>query len=908
MRKVFRLFTRSRVANEVDDELAFHIEGRIRELEALGMSRADAEREARKRFGDYAAYRAETKSIDEVAFAQAVRLEWREAIVREVKHGARVLWRTPAFTAIAFITLAVGIGATTAIYSVLDGVVLRPLPYPEPNRLVSILHPASVPGSGENKWGLASVGYFEFATNARAFEQVGAYATSSYTIADAGREPVEARVGRITNSVFSVIGGRPILGRLFTPEEDMVGGPRVAVLSYEFWRRYFGEDSSVIGRSLDTGAGTRQIVGVVQPGLTLPKPGPFASTANLAGFGVDMWTPLQLDPAMRANSHQFAGIARLKPGVTVDAAQRELAAITKRFPELYPTVYPPSFMRNYNFRIAVTDLQQEVIGPTVGKALWILFAAVALVLVIACANVANLFVVRMEARRRESAIRSALGGDRRHMALHYLAESLLLTSVAGLAGVLLARFGIVAILAAAPRSIPRLAGVEVGGNALLFAIVLSLATGVVFGVMPLARNALDLATLRESSRGLTPSRRQRFVRHALVIGQVALALVLLSGAGLMIRSVQALRDVRPGIDPSGVMTFSVGLPYREYDSMEKSAGFHRALMSRIAALPGVTSVGAVSAIPLRDYGTGCSVVWREGRPYAEGQQPPCVHTVPAMPGFYRTLAIAVRGRVPDWSDVDGKTQAVVVTQALAERLWPGEDAIGKGINSNGKDSPWSYRIVGVVPELRAAGLDQPPTEAVFLAPTPLFPQQDRWGMINEMEYVVKVSRGDPLAIVPAVRSILTEMNPRIPLINPVTMQTLVDRSMARTSFVMLLLAISAAMALILSAVGIYGVISYLVALRQQEIGVRIALGSPRRSVVALVMRQSLGLTAAGLVIGMLGALLAGRVMQSLLFGVKPTDPLVLGAVPIVLLAIACVASFAPARRATRVSPVEALRA
>ena len=909
MRRVFRLLTRSRVAGEVDDELAFHIEGRIRELEATGMSRAEAEREARKRFGDYAAYRAETKSIDEASYTRAARIEWRDAIAREVKHSARVLWRTPAFTAIAFVTLAIGIGATTAIYSVLEGVVLRPLPYPEPDRVVSLLHPTTVPGTGEGKWGLASVGYFHFRDNARSLAKVGAYGTSSYTVSDPGRDAIEARVGRITASVFDIIGARPTAGRLFTAADDVPGAPSVAVLSYEFWRRQFGEDGRAVGQTMQTLLGPVQIIGVAQPGITLPKPGPFASSANLAGFGVDFWVPLKLNPATRQNNHQYAGIARLAPGVTLEAAQRELTDLTRRFPEIYPNVYPPAFMQRYNFRVAVTRMQDEVVGPTVTKSLWLLFAAVALVLAIACANVANLFVVRMEARRRESAIRSALGGGRAHMAIHFLSESLLLTLTAGIAGILLARLGLVAILAAAPRSIPRLTGVEIGWSAAAFALALAAVAGILFGLLPLARGGVDVRTLRESSRGLTPSRAQRLLRDALVVGQVALALMLLSGAGLMIRSFMHLRDVRPGVDPTGVMTTSIALPYRgAYDTMEKTAAFYREFSERIGAIPGVVAVGGSQAIPLRDYGTGCSVVFKEGATLGPGEEPPCVYTVPAIPGFFRTLGMTVRGRVPEWSDVDLMTQAVVVTQALADRLWPDEDAIGKGLNTYGGDKTNYYRIVGVVPELRASGLDQGPTEALFMAPTPLFPAQATWGNLNQMEFVVKVANGDPLAIVPQIRAILKEMNPSVPLIDPVSMNTIVERSMARTSFVMLLLGISAAMALILSAVGIYGVISYLVALRRQEIGVRIALGSPRSRVVAMVMGQSIGLTAIGLAIGMIGALLAGRVMQSLLFGVQPTDPLVLSAVPIVLLAIACVASLAPARRATQVSPVEALRA
>ena len=905
---MFRLpFARSRIARVVDEELTFHLEERVREFQSKGMTREQAEREARRRFGDYQSYRDQARTIDEATMKQQSRMEIWDTVTREVRLAGRVLRRTPAFSLIAFLTLTLGIAATTAIYAVLEGVILRPLPYPRAEELVSVMHPTAAPGSGERKWGLSSVGYFHFREHVRAFQELGAYRTWTATVTEPERDPVEARVGDVTASMFAVFRARPALGRLITADDDRPGTPRVAVLSHEFWRRYFNGDASVIGRTMQTAVGPRLIVGVAEPGLTLPKPGSFASTADLAGFGVDFWQALRLDPATRQNNHAFSGIARLKPGATAADAQRELTAMTRQFPTLFPDVYSERFMTSYGFRAGVTPLRDEVLGPAIPRSLWILFAAVTLVLIIACANVANLFLVRMEARRREGAIRGALGADRRHMAVHHLAESLMLTLAAGVAGVLLARVAIDAILAVAPRSIPRLSDVGIGWTSVAFAAALALVAGIVFGVLPLTRKRVDVNTLREGSRGLTHSPRVRAARNTLVVAQVALALMLLVGAGLMIRTFVQLRGVRPGLDPSGVLTVSVALPYGTYQSMDQAIVFHRQLTDRIAALPGVVAVGGAGALPLRDFGSGCTVVFRENRPYANGEPTPCVHTVVAIPGFFRALAVPVRGRVPEWSDVDGRTQAVVLTQALADRLWPGEDPIGKGIASNGSNSPWWYRVVGVVPELRANGLDQPPSEAVFYAASPLHQGQQRSGMLHEIEYVVKTRRANPLDLVPSIRAALNEMNKQIPLVNPVTMQTIVDRSMARTSFIMLLLGLAAAMALTLSAVGIYGVISYLVAQRRSEIGVRIALGSPVNQVVALVMGQSLRLALLGVVLGMIGAVMATRLLRSLLFGVAPNDPLVLVAVPAILVAIAALASFAPARRAARVDPVEALR-
>jgi putative ABC transport system permease protein len=908
-RRMFRLpASRGRVERVVDEELRFHLDERVREFMERGMSRAEAEVEAQRRFGDYDRYRRQTSRIDEVAVVSANRMEFWDTIRRETIHAARSLGRARAFSAIAVVTLALGIGATTAMYTVLEGVLLRPLSYPSPNELVSVMHPTAAPGSGERKWGLSSAGYFHFREHARTLAALGVYRTSSLSVAEEGFDAVEARLAQVTSSVFDVMRARASLGRLITAADDRPREPlNKVVLSYEFWRRYYGGDSSVIGRRIETAVAPLEVIGVAEPGLTLPKPGSFSSSADMASFGVDLWVPLNLDPAERQNNHAFSGIARLAPGASADTAQRELAAMTERFPDLFPEAYSKRFMETYRFRVGVVPLLDEVLGPTVMTSLWALFGGVALVLLIACANVANLFIVRMEARRREAAIRGALGADRRHLAVHYLTESLMLTLSAGVLGVLLARATLATIILVAPRSVPRLASVDYHWTSIAFAAALSLIIGVVCGAIPLLRSGVDVVTLRDGARGLTASPRQRAMRNGLVVAQTALALVLLVGAGLMIRSFLELRNVQPGLDARGVLTLSVSLPYRTYETMDQAATFHREFARRVAALPGVVAVGGAGGLPLRDYGAGCTVVYRENRPYESGQGTPCVQTVPAIPGFFDALGIVVHGRVPTWTDVDQRTSAVVVTHALAERLWPGEDPIGKGVNSNSSDARWWYRIVGVIPELRGGGLDQPPTEAVFLPASPLYPQQQRWGMLNDIEYAVKVSRGDPHELIKPIRAILTEMNPRIPLVSPVAMQTIVDRSMARTSFIMFLLGCSAALALVLSAVGMYGVMSTLVAQRRAEIGVRVALGAPIARVLGLVMGQSVRLALAGVAIGLVCAYASTKLMRSLLFGVSPADPVVWGLVPLVLLAVATLASWAPARRATRVDPVEVLR-
>lgn len=680
-------------------------------------------------------------------------MELVHSLRREVHQALRSLRRSPSFTIIALITLSLGIGATTAIYSVLDAVVLRPLPFRDAGRLVAVLHPATVPGSGESKWGMSSGGYFQFRALNHTLEDLGGYTTGSAILTGSDVEPEQVRVARVTATIFTTLEARPYLGKLITATEDAPGASPAVVLSNELWRRRFGADRGIVGRTIRLLGEPFQVIGVAEAGLTLPMPGPFASTANLAGFGVDIWMPLQLDPnGPFWNSHQYTGIGRLKPGVTVEQAQADLAAITRRFPELVPNAYSEGFMRQYNFRVGVTQLKEAVLGPTVARSLWILFGAVAIVLLIACANVANLFLVRVEAQRRETAIRTALGASRAQLALHHLAQSLVLTTVAGILGIVLARWGIPAVLAAAPRSIPRLAGVSLHGSAALVALGIALATGLVFGLAPLARSGDDVGTLRDGGRGLAGSRRQRSMRSALVVGQVALAVVLLAAAGLLVRSFQHLREVDPGLDPRGVLTFEMTLPFSEYGTVEEAVAFHQAFSERLAALPGVTAVGASDMLPLQDYGSGCTVVNREGRPFTTDEKTPCVSIPTFLPGYFTAMGITVRGRLPDWSDVGARSQAAVITRALAERLWPGEDPIGKGILPGDRGRGGFYRVAGVIPELRAAGLDEPPTEALFVPATMLGPPPHRGGALNSLVYSVRTSGTAPMSLVPTIRA------------------------------------------------------------------------------------------------------------------------------------------------------------
>jgi predicted permease len=657
---------------------------------------------------------------------------------------------------------------------------------------------------------------------------------------------------------------------------------------------------------LRTSDGESEIVGVARPGLTLPLPGPFSTGRAMSGEALDLWFPMKLDRAgPHYNSHPNVGIGRLAPGRTVREAQAEITRLTRQFPEVVPNAYPEAFMREYNFRGEAAPLRDAVLGPSLPRTMWMLFGAVMIVLLIAAANVAGLFIVRHEARRRESAVRVALGADRRHMAVHYLAESLALCVAAAVLGVWLSFAGLRALLAIAPSDIPRLATVGMGWGTVVFAAVAAVGCALLFA-LPALRHAPECDSLREGGRTQTASRGSQSARDVMLIGQLALAVVLMAAAGLMIRSLTELRNVKPGFDHENVLAFDVGLPISEYDTREEALTFHRQLQEQIAALPGVEQVGSITSIPLEGFGTGCTVVWREGLPYPPGGEPPCVSTPIAGPGFFESLRMTVRGRIPTWTDVDGLTQAVVVTQALADRLWPGMDPIGQGINSNGSASTTWYKVVGVVPELRGEALDQPPSEAVFY-PVTSFRPNVRSDAVNYLTYLVRTTGQDPGSLIAPTRRLLSAMNPRVPYVNARTMDQVFRQSTSRTSFVMLLLGIAAAVALLLSAVGTYGVVSYIVTQRKPEIGVRIALGASVREVSALVLLQSLRRAALGAVIGLAGAWATTRLLSRLLYSVSPTDPVVLVSVAVGLVGVAVLAAFAPARRAARVDPVEVLR-
>jgi putative ABC transport system permease protein len=825
-------------------------------------------------------------------------MEIGDALVREGRHAARTLWRAPSFSLITLVTLALGIGAATAIFTLLDSVVLRPLPYANADRLVDLSSP--VPKlKGQSVWGLARHEMFYFLQNGHSLENLGVYQLDQATVlGGGGGRPERVRRVATSASLFDVLGFRPALGRLLVAEDNHSRTPAVVVLSHGYWARRFGAAPDVVGRTLDVEGLPLTVVGVLPPGADLPD------------LTVDLWAPAWVDSTTVFNNHTWSAIGRLRPGVSAADAERDLAPLTNRLPEVFPSVYNPRWVVNTGFRTAVVPLRDAVVGPLLTRALWTLFGAVALVLLIAGANVANLFLVRLDARRRELAVRAALGAGRAQLAWQSLTESLLLALLAAVLAMAIAQGMLRAILAVAPSELPRLSEVHLSSAGIAFAGGVALLAGAAFGVLPLMGERLDLGLLREAGRGLTSSRRGMAVRRVLVASQMALAVVLLAAAVLMVRTFRNLRAVQPGFDPSGVLTLDVALPEQRYggslpyaQAAELATGFYQQLADRVRGLPGVRAVGFTDRMPLVS-GDWCTGITLEG-PTPEAATGACPPSTLVSPGYFEAMGIRVEGRAPDWSGMLAHDGAVVVSRAFADHRWPNESPIGKGMKFSGTRPPF-YRVVGVARDVRGLGVDAPPPEYVYF-PMLGIPDAPLWSPPSYMHLVLKTAAGDPLALTGAVTRVVQELEPEAAVANVTTVESLLDASMAKQSFTMVLLLIAAASAMLLSAVGIYGVISYLVAQRRGEIGLRVALGAQAPEVTGMVLRQSLTLALSGVAVGLLAAWGTTRVLRALLFGVRPADPVTLILVPLALLGVAALASYAPARRAARIDPAEALR-
>ena len=815
-----------------------------------------------------------------------------DALGRELRQALRGLARAPGFTLVAVITLALGIGASSAIYTLLSVVVLEPLPYPAAERLVQIDHP--VPAvSDQTFWSLSTASYAQYLQRSRGLAALSVY-WPNHSNVRIGERAMMVDVVQVSANIFGVLGGRAEVGRVLLPSDDQPDGARVGVLSHGFWQRVLGGDSTVVGRTIDWNGTALEIVGVTDAQFKIPEqPADLyvARRVNLAGPHV--------------NWHHLRAIGRRASGVTHAALQAELADLTTALPEVYPEVYGGGFMDGGGFHVRIRDLRDAVVGDA-ARMLWVMLGCVVLVLVIAAANVANLFLVRNETRHNEMVIRSALGASRRQIFGHALSEALLITAGAGVVGLMLAHAGLRMILVLAPSSLPRVHEPGVNSATALFVSVIVVLTAVIIAFFPVLRRS-NWSPLKESSRTGTASRRQLSARAVLVTTQIALAVVLLSGAGLMIRTFDHLRSVDSGVETNGILEVTVNLPSSRYsDGWDASTNFWRNLTTQLEASPGVQRASTTSVVPFMGP-TGCAVL--VNRPSgAEGAGLGCVPNLIVTPGYFETFGIPVRGRAPTWHDVDTGSGAIVVSRSLAERIWPGEDAIGRLIrvpNMPADEGNW-YEIVGVADDVHMEGPEKGPTQIVYYPIRPI-EGAPLWSPRTAQTVVVRVGSADPLHLVGTIRQLVRDMEPGAALSEVQTMDQVARSSVKRTSFIMTLIGTAGFMALVLSIVGLYGLVAYNVGRRRAEIGIRIALGAHAGTVSRLVMLDAVRLGAIGVIIGLLAATLTTGALRSLLFGVQPTDGLTLSVVALLLLAVTAVASIIPARRAARIDPAESLK-
>ncbi|GMV05917.1 MAG: hypothetical protein AMXMBFR53_21940 [Gemmatimonadota bacterium] len=813
-------------------------------------------------------------------------------LFNDVRFALRGLLRYPAFTAVAVLTLALGIGANTAVFTLVDGVLLRPLPFREPEQLLSLQH---LGRDGQDELPISSGLYLLYRDRSATLRDVGMYTGTAGNFLVEG-EPERILGQAVTPDFFTTLGASAARGRTFTPEEGLPGGPQVMLLSDGLWRTTFGADPAIVGKTLEVSGVSREVVGVMPEGFGFPD--------QVARF----WLPLVVDPNQAPLAAFFAGgIARMEPTSSLEGVQAEIGDMMARLDQLYPEDGGAAFLVGVGLKARIQPLKETLVGD-VSTTLWILLGTVGFVLLIACANVANLLLVRAEGRQRELALRVAVGAGRLEVLRTFMSESLVLAVAGGALGLGVAAAAVRLTTRLIPTDLPRTAEIAMDVRVLGFTAAVALGCALFFGLFPLLRyGAGDLAgQLKDGggARGSTGGRERHRLRNALVVTQVALALVLLVGSGLMYRSFLALRAVDPGFDTENVLTARIIVPGGEIGDAVDAARFFRTLRDRLVQQPGVVDVGFATAVPLGGGGMSFGGIEVEDHPRGPDELPVFAALPQVDAGYVEAMGIQVReGRAFRPGDGADEARSAMVSASFAQHWWPEGSALGRRVRFGGEDEDW-YTIVGVVEDVRQNNLQDPPQETIYF-PT-LTEAGGNYQVARAQDVVIRTS-GDPLAFLPVLRRELQAVNPRIPLANPRSMETVFAGATARTSFTMTMLGAASGIALLLGLVGIYGVISYVVSQRRREIGVRMALGASAPSVRGMVVRQGMALAGAGVAVGLLAALGLSRVMTSLLFGVSATDPVTYGAVAATLVAVAAAASWLPARRAAGVDPSVALR-
>jgi predicted permease len=817
-------------------------------------------------------------------------------LLQDLRYALRAFRKSPGFTLAAILSLGLGIGANTAIFSVTNALLFRPLPYPDPERLVILWNRS--PGLNIAEDWFSTAQYFDIKNGHGAFERLAIAIGANYNLVGEG-EPERVGVIRVSSNLLPMLGARAAAGRLFTADEDAPGRSGTAVLGHGLWARRFGRDPAVVGKTLTLNGQGYEVVGVLPQEFSLPRE--VLPTLGVAEEG-EVFLPLPLGPdaATNRDHEDYNIVGKLKPGVAVAGAQAEMDAITARLRREHPDLYPPTG----GLTFSIVPLLEQVVG-NVRRPLRVLVGAVAFVLLIACANVANLLLSRAVGRRQEMAVRMALGAGRLRIVRQLLTESVLLSLGGGALGVLLAAAAVAAVRAAQPADVPRLGAIAVDGTVLAFTLLLATASGLLFGLAPAwgAARVDPQGTLKDASRGSAGAGalwgRGNHVRSLLVVSELALAVVLLVGAGLLLRSFARLQDVDPGFDARGVLTVELAMNGRRYEDSKKVLAAYRELWERLERLPGVSAAGGVTSLPLSGY-----FAW--GPITIEGHVPPSgedfVNADIRVVGgrYFEALGIPLRsGRAFTEADTEEKDGVVIVDEHLAQEYWPNGDAVGRRIRMGGlkTESPWRT-IVGVVGRVKQYGLDSDGRIALY------FPQT-QWP--SRSLYVAVKTAADPASLAAAVGREVRSVDPDLPPYHVRTMARRVTDSLARQRFLMTLLGAFAAIAATLAAIGVYGVMSYLVAQGRRELGIRIALGATPATIAKLVVGHGMAVAVAGLAAGLAGAVAASRLLASLLFGVPARDPLTFGAVAAGAAAVAFLATWLPAQRAARIDPTVSLR-
>jgi len=816
-------------------------------------------------------------------------------LAQDIRYGWRTLRKSPGFTAVAVLVLALGIGANTAIFSVVNAVLLRPLPFYQPERLVQLYHvPPQTSFPGIPLFPVSPANFLDWRAQAHSFEGMSAYGFGPYTLTGAGR-PEAIRVCAATYGFFSVLRAQPLLGRVFLKGEDQPGHDREVVLSYDFWRSHFAGNPAIVGNTIDLNDAAFTVIGVMRPGFEFPLSSDPADAPQ-------MWKPQNWTAEERAvrGDHNYDVIARLKPGVTLEQARAEMGTISDRLAQQYPK-------DDKGWGATAITVREDLVGD-VRPALLILLGAVAFVLLIACANVANLVLAKTLSRRKEVAIRAALGASRRRLLQQVMVETLLLALAGGALGLIFAHFGTLLIVDFLAQQLPRAGRIGLDGWVLAFTLGISLVTGLAAGLLPALRlTRADVSESLKQGAGRTASDSGgNRTRSVLVVAEVAFSLMLLIGAGLLIRSLWMLHSVNPGFDPENIVTMDVSISSAKFANPEQQISFFDRVLQRVRALPGVQSVGVTDALPLLG-DESHQPVQAEGQPVVAMADQPEVDVSLISPGYISAMRIPLlRGRDFNDSDVAGRPGAVLISQSMARQFWPNEDPIGKHVKLY--FFPGVMReVVGVVADVKDDALNQTRSASAMYVPL---------GQLTAAEGEPWTSFGltlavrteiDPQSAVPAIANAVHEVDAEVPVLHAKTMQEMVDDSLSQQHFTMLLLVGFAGLAMVLAAVGIYSVLSYAVRRRVREIGIRMALGAQIGDVLRMVFVEGMKPTLMGVAIGLAGALALGRVLSSVIYGVSARDLATFASVAVIMTGVGLLASAFPAYRATRVDPMKTLR-